>query len=91
LPDIDPDKDVELTVSQGALHIRAARRQEKTVEDKQQYRSELRYGAFSRVLPLPVGTSEQDITATYTAGILEVRVPYDQNKAGVTRIPVTAR
>jgi HSP20 family protein len=91
LPGIDPDKDLELTVSEGALHIRAARRQEKTVEDKQQYRSELRYGAFSRVLPLPVGTSEQDITATYTAGILEVRVPYDQKKAGVTRIPVTAK
>ena len=35
LPGIDPDKDLELTVSQGALHIRAARRQEKTVEDKQ--------------------------------------------------------
>jgi HSP20 family protein len=91
LPGIDPDKDLEVTVSEGALHIRAARRQEKTVEDKQQYRSELRYGAFSRVLPLPVGTSEQDITATYTAGILEVRVPYDQKKAGVTRIPVTAK
>ena len=91
LPGIDPDKDLELTVSQGALHIRAARRQEKTVEDKQGYRSELRYGAFSRVLPLPVGTSEQDITATYTAGILEIRVPFDQNKAEVTRIPVTAK
>jgi HSP20 family protein len=90
LAGIDPDKDLELTVSEGALHLRAERRQDKTVEDKQEYRSELRYGAFSRVLPLPVGTSEQDITATYTAGILEIQVPFDQHKAEVTRIPVTA-
>jgi len=91
LPGIDPDKDVELTVSEGALHVRAERRQEKTVEDKEEYRSELRYGAFSRVLPLPVGTSEKDITATYTAGILEIRVPFDQKKAEVTRIPITTK
>ena len=91
LPGIDPDKDLELTVSDGALYIRAERRQEKIVEDRQEYRSELRYGAFSRVLPLPVGTSEQDITAAYVAGILEIRVPFDQHKAEVTKIPVTAQ
>jgi HSP20 family protein len=90
LAGIDPDKDLELTVSGGVLHVRAERRQDKTVEDKGEYRSELRYGAFSRVLPLPVGTSEQGITATYTAGILEIRVPFEQKKAEVTRIPVTA-
>lgn len=91
LPGIDPDNDVELTVSEGALHVRAERRQHKTVEDRQGYRSELRYGAFSRVLPLPVGSSEQDITASYAAGILEIRVPFDQTKAEVTRIPVTTK
>jgi HSP20 family protein len=91
LPGIDPAKDVELTVSEGALHVRAERRQDKSVEDKGEYRSELRYGAFSRVLPLPVGTSEQDITATYTAGILEIRVPFDQTRAEAIRIPVTAK
>jgi HSP20 family protein len=91
LPGIDPDKDLELTVSEGVLHLRAERRQEKTVEDKREYRSELRYGTFSRVMPLPVGASEQDITATYTAGILEIRVPFDQKKAEATRIPVTVK
>jgi HSP20 family protein len=91
LAGIDPAKDLELTVSEGALHLRAERRQDKTVEDKGEYRSELRYGTFARVLPLPVGTSEQDITATYTAGILEIRVPFDQTRAEATRIPVTAK
>lgn len=91
LAGIDPEKDLELTVSEGALHIRAERRQDKSVEDKGEYRSELRYRAFARVLALPVGASDEDITATYTDGILEIRVPFDQHEAGATRIPVTAK
>ena len=38
------------------------------VQDKEEYRSELRDEPPPGVLPLPVGTSEKDITATYTAG-----------------------
>jgi HSP20 family protein len=74
LPGIDPDKDVELTVSDGMLHIRAERREEEKQEDKGYLRRELRYGSFSRTLPLPEGATESDITATYRAGILEIRV-----------------
>ena len=75
LPGIDPDKDVELTVSHGMLHIEAKRRQEEKVEGKGYVRRELRYGSFARSLPLPEGVTEADITATYKAGVLEIRVP----------------
>ncbi len=75
LPGIDPDSDVELTVSEGMLHIRAERREEEKREEKGYLRRELRYGSLSRTLPLPEGVSESDITATYNAGILEIRVP----------------
>jgi HSP20 family protein len=75
LPGIDPDKDVELTVSNGILHIEAQRREEEKREEKGYVRQELRYGSLSRSLPLPEGVTEADITATYTAGVLEVRVP----------------
>ena len=34
LPGIDPDKDVELTISQGMLHIEAERREEEKREGK---------------------------------------------------------
>ena len=88
LPGIDPDNDVELTVGDGMLHIHAERRQEKKVEDKDLVRSELRYGAFTRTLPLPVGATDKDIDASYKAGILEVRVPVDRQKAAATKIPV---
>ena len=75
LPGIDPDKDVELTVSGGILHIEAERRVEEKREEKGYVRLELRYGSLSRSLPLPDGVTEADITATYKAGVLEIRIP----------------
>jgi HSP20 family protein len=87
LPGIDPEKDVELTVADGMLHIEAERRQEEKAEEKGYVRRELRYGSFSRTLPLPEGVSEADIKANYTNGILEVRVPAPQPQPA-KKIPI---
>ena len=89
LPGIDPDKDVELTVADGYLTLHAERREEKKDEGKEHHRSEFTYGAFTRVIRLPVGTSETDVKATYTDGILEVRIPVDAAKAQAYKVPVT--
>jgi HSP20 family protein len=86
LPGIDPDKDVELTVSEGMLHIHAERREEEHTEKKGYRRRELHYGSFARSLPLPTGVKESDIHATYKDGILEVRVPAP--KESTTRVPI---
>lgn len=75
LPGIDPEKDVELTVTDGLLRIKAERRFEERTQDKGFTRHELSYGTFSRMLPLPEGVSETAITASYRHGVLEVRVP----------------
>jgi HSP20 family protein len=82
LPGIDPAKDVELTVTDGMLRIAAERRTEEKSADKGYRRHELRYGSYARVLPLPEGVVEDDITATYKDGILEVRVPIPKQPAG---------
>jgi HSP20 family protein len=88
LPGIDIEKDVEITVADGVLHIHAER--EERSEDKQDgYRSEFRYGRFERTVRLPKGTSEADITATYRDGILEVRVPMpEETEPTRARIPI---
>jgi HSP20 family protein len=78
---IDPEKDVEITVEDGVLHLHAERRQEEEKEDKSYRRRELRYGSFSRDIPLPEGTANEDIKATYKDGILEVRVPLPKSGA----------
>ncbi|HEX6257596.1 MAG TPA: Hsp20/alpha crystallin family protein [Euzebyales bacterium] len=41
-------------------------------------RRELRQGSFSRTLALPAGVTEDDITASYEQGILEILVPMPQ-------------
>ena len=46
MPGIDPDKDVEITVSDHMLQVKAERRQETKTEDKKGYRSEFRYGSL---------------------------------------------
>ena len=74
LPGIDPESDVELTVSHGMLHIEAERREEEKREEKGYVRRELRYGSLSRSLPLPEGVTEADIAATYKDGVLEIRI-----------------
>ncbi len=81
LPGIDPEKDVELTVSDGMLHIEAERREEEKREEQGYVRQELRYGALSRSLPLPEGVTAADITATYKAGVLEIRIPEPKREA----------
>lgn len=87
LPGIDPDKDVELTVTDGMLRIAAERREEEKTEEKGYLHHELRCGSFTRTLPLPEGISEADIKADYKDGILEIRVPAPE-PAPATKIPI---
>jgi HSP20 family molecular chaperone IbpA len=87
-PGIDPEKDVEITVSDHTLRMRVERREESESEEEGVKRSEFRYGSFSRTVPLPVGAVEKDVGATYKDGILEVRIPLDQRAAESKKIKV---
>lgn len=87
LPGIDPDEDVDITVQDGVLRIRAERRQEEKTDDKDYYRQEIRYGGFARNIPLPGGADEKDVKADYTDGVLTVRLPITEEKQR-TKIPI---
>ena len=90
LAGIDPDKDVEVTVTDGMLHIRAERTEKKEYTSKKGYRSEMRYGTFERDVLLPEGATAEDVSASYADGILEVRVPVPKaTKPEVTKVAVT--
>jgi HSP20 family molecular chaperone IbpA len=86
LPGIDPEKDVEVTVSKGILTIRAERREEVTGK----HHSEFRYGTFTRSLSLPPSADEEHIEAIYGHGILEVTVKLADKEADQSgrKIPV---
>ncbi|MGD0083492.1 MAG: Hsp20/alpha crystallin family protein [Acidimicrobiales bacterium] len=89
LPGIDPDKDVELTITEGVLQMRARREEKSEHKSKDSYHSEFRYGSFVRSFRLPEGTKEEDVQASYRDGILEIRLPVSEMKAATTRIAVT--
>ncbi|MEU9190202.1 Hsp20/alpha crystallin family protein [Streptomyces sp. NPDC048484] len=81
---IDPSKDVEITVTEGVLTLRAERG-EKTTE---KYRTEFHYGTFVRAVRLPAGAQGDEATAEYKDGVLAVTVPVPQVKEGSRTIPV---
>lgn len=90
LPGIDPDEDVDVSVTDNMLTIRAEHREEHEEEDKGFLRRELRRGSFSRTLALPADVTEDDVTASYKQGILEIRVPMPQPpQAEAKRIAIT--
>lgn len=91
LPGVDPDKDVEITVEAGVLTISAERTEEEEKKGRHFHRRELRYGSFTRSLPVPEGVDESAIVASYKDGMLEVRMPLSAEPATEPsrRVPVS--
>ncbi len=71
LPGMDPAKDIDISVREGQLTIKA----ERAETQEEGTRSEFRYGSFYRSMVLPAGADEDSIDATYTDGILTVSIP----------------
>ena len=88
LPGIDPDKDVDVSVHDGLLHIKGRRMEREEETKKTYYRSEFRYGMFERTVALPAGATEKDVLATYKDGLLEVRVPMRTEETEAAKVPV---
>ncbi|SEQ23276.1 Molecular chaperone IbpA, HSP20 family [Mycobacterium sp. 88mf] len=84
IPGIDPANDVQITVADGQLTVKAERsgRADTTA------RSEFSYGSFLRTVTLPAEADEDNITAGYERGILTVRVPLSENPAGARQIEI---
>lgn len=91
VPGIDPDKDVELAVSDGVLRLMVHRQKESKLSDARHYRTEFNYGSFTRLVVLPTGASDKDVKATYEDGILEVRMPVNGSHSKEKRIAIEKR
>lgn len=86
VPGVDPERDVEVSVSDGTMTIQAERRE----MDKAQGRSEFRYGMMRRSVRLPANADTDHITASYDKGVLEVKVPLTQPQSAGKKIPISA-
>lgn len=90
MPGISPD-DVDISVTDDVLTVRAERRSEERIEEEDYLLRETSYGSFERTLRLPAGIDPETITADYRDGILEIRVPGGAPRHAAThKIEVTA-
>lgn len=87
LPGIDK-KDIEITVTENSLTIRAHRKQE-TEETKGEYfRREISQGEISRTMSLPAEVNSEKASAAYTDGILKITLPkVKSSKRHTVKIP----
>jgi HSP20 family protein len=74
LPGLTSD-DVTIEVGEDAVMITGERRYEHEEERDGVYVSELTYGGFTRIVPLPQGAITDNAKATFRDGVLEIVVP----------------
>jgi HSP20 family protein len=88
IPGIDPDKDIDVTLTDDTLHI-VARRTEPAHKDQPGYRSEVRYGEYSRSIPLPRGANPDTVDASYIDGVLEIRAQLPERSGTSAKVHVS--
>ena len=74
LPGVDK-KDVDISVSDNAVTIKASTKQEQKEEKGDYFRSEIRRGSYARTVPLPVMVDADKAKATFNDGMLELSLP----------------
>ena len=74
LPGIRPE-DVDITVEDGTLTIRAESRSERETTEGEMLISEIRRGSVSRAIALPSGLEADKATATFEHGVVHLRIP----------------
>lgn len=86
IPGVDPAKDIDISLRDGQLTIKAERSEKKEFDG----RSEFSYGSFVRTVSLPAGADEDDVKATYDKGILTVSVAIDEAKPAEKHVPIAS-
>ena len=68
-------EDVNVSVHNGVLDIKAESKSEEETRDEKFYRKERRYGSLSRRIALPGNPSGEGVAAELKDGVLTVKVP----------------
>jgi HSP20 family protein len=74
LPGMAPE-DVDITMTGQSLTLRGELKADESVDREQYLYRERRYGSFSRSLQLPVRVEGDRAEATFTNGVLTLRIP----------------
>ena len=83
-------KDLNLEVTADSLTINGERKSEIKTEEEGFTRTEFRYGKFHRVIPLPVRVDNNNVTAEYKDGILNLTLPKaEEEKNKVVKVSIS--
>ncbi len=74
LPGVN-EKDLDIQVTKDTVKIAGEHRQGSQNQENGYYRSEFRYGKFSRTVGLPIAVQNDQVQANYTDGILSLTLP----------------
>jgi HSP20 family protein len=74
IPGVDVDKDVVVELDRGRLVVKGERRDEREEQRDGRHLREVRYGSFQRSFGVPAHVKADAVSATYDAGVLEIRV-----------------
>jgi len=69
------EKDLEVSLIDGALTIKGEKREEHEEEKGDYYRSERQYGAFERMISLPSEVDADKAKASFKKGVLKITLP----------------
>lgn len=86
MPGLSKDH-IKIEVEDHQLLISGEREAEREERQGSLYRSERRFGSFSRIVPLPAGAQPEQATATFRDGVLEIVMPAPK-RAEAKRIEV---
>jgi HSP20 family protein len=79
LPGMKEDE-VKIEFEDGTLTISGERKAEHETKSEGYYRVERAFGSFSRSLTLPKGIDPEAVDASFTDGVLEVRIPKPEER-----------
>jgi HSP20 family protein len=80
-------ENLQVNVTDGTLTLKGEMKEEEKKEEKNYFRREFRYGAFTRTILLPVAVQADKTTAQLKDGVLEVTIPKAE-QAKVKEIPI---
>lgn len=87
LPGMSKD-DVKVECTDEGVIIQGEKRREEEKDEGGWHRTERSYGSFYRMIPLPEGADAEKAKAEFKNGVLEVRVPVNEQRRKGRQIPI---
>ena len=85
IPGMTTDE-ISVQLEQGVVHVQGVRREE-SCEKRHYYKMEIPVGSFERRIRVPASIRPEDVSVSYTDGLLHIRLP----RKVTVDVPIEAR